>query len=171
MKVLIGRHPKWMPKKKKYDIKRKIVVKVDSFDLWGLDSTLAYIIEPALKAFIKQGIRGAAMVDVEDVPRELRFNSIAEKKAWDEEGKTDKNFFKRWEWVLKEMHWAFKQINSDGEDKFYGKSKKKVVISKSGKKGNTFEFPDWDKKGLEEYRARIKNGLRLFGKYYQGLWD
>ena len=28
---------------------------------------------------------------------------------------------------------------------------------------------DWD--GMKAYEERIQNGFRLFGKYYQGLWD
>jgi hypothetical protein len=28
---------------------------------------------------------------------------------------------------------------------------------------------DWD--GMREYGTRIQNGFRLFGKYYQHLWD
>ena len=29
----------------------------------------------------------------------------------------------------------------------------------------------FDREGYNEYQARIDNGFRLFGKYYQGLWD
>jgi hypothetical protein len=29
----------------------------------------------------------------------------------------------------------------------------------------------WDKDGFMAHSARIDNGLRLFGKYYRGLWD
>ena len=28
---------------------------------------------------------------------------------------------------------------------------------------------DWD--SIREYEARMQNGFRLFGKYYQNLWD
>jgi hypothetical protein len=28
-----------------------------------------------------------------------------------------------------------------------------------------------DRAGLEAYQKRMANGFRLFGKYYQGLWD
>jgi hypothetical protein len=28
---------------------------------------------------------------------------------------------------------------------------------------------DWE--GRKAYEARIQNGFRLFGKYYQNLWD
>ena len=33
--------------------------------------------------------------------------------------------------------------------------------------------PDYwvDYEGIREYNKRISNGFRLFGKYYQGLWD
>jgi hypothetical protein len=28
-----------------------------------------------------------------------------------------------------------------------------------------------DKEGLEKHQDRVDNGLRLFGKYYENLWD
>ena len=33
--------------------------------------------------------------------------------------------------------------------------------------------PDYwvDREGIKEYNERINNGIRLFGKYYRGLWD
>ena len=33
--------------------------------------------------------------------------------------------------------------------------------------------PDYwvDYEGMKVYNDRIQNGFRLFGKYYQGLWD
>jgi hypothetical protein len=33
---------------------------------------------------------------------------------------------------------------------------------------HTYKF-DYD--GYEKVAKRIENGFRLFGKYYQGLWD
>jgi hypothetical protein len=29
----------------------------------------------------------------------------------------------------------------------------------------------FDKEGYQKYGERIENGFRLFGKYYQSLWD
>jgi len=29
----------------------------------------------------------------------------------------------------------------------------------------------WDREGQERVQARITNGFRLFGKYYEALWD
>ena len=29
----------------------------------------------------------------------------------------------------------------------------------------------WDEEGMKEYEKRIQNGFRLFGRYYQNLWD
>lgn len=34
--------------------------------------------------------------------------------------------------------------------------------------GHTYEV-DWDAR--KAYQARITNGFRLFGKYYEGLWN
>jgi hypothetical protein len=34
---------------------------------------------------------------------------------------------------------------------------------------NDTKVYDWE--GRKAYEARIQNGFRLFGKYYQNLWD
>jgi hypothetical protein len=34
---------------------------------------------------------------------------------------------------------------------------------------NHTQVVDWD--GMKAQQARITNGFRLFGKYYEGLWD
>lgn len=83
--------------------KRTIKVVLDPWDTWDLDSTLAYIIAPALKQLKTHKI-SATYVDDEDVPEELRSTSCAPKKT---EWETDDNHFKRWDWVLDEMIWSF----------------------------------------------------------------
>jgi len=30
---------------------------------------------------------------------------------------------------------------------------------------------EYDVEGREKYQARITKGFKLFGKYYEGLWD
>lgn len=120
-------------------------VKIDYWDTWNMDSTLSKIILPMLKQ-MKKSKHGAPLTDDEDVPEELRSTSAPPKEnEWDD----DENHFKRWDWIVDEMIWSFEEINNDSF---------------------------WERLGLErdelqKYEDRIDNGLRLFGKYYRGLWD
>ncbi len=167
MKVLIGEY--------RYDDQdREIDVTIDNYDVWSLDHTLAYVIHPALVKF-RKNLNGAPKVDDEDVPDHLkRSNAPPTEHSWE----SDENHFKRWEWVLDEMIWAFgTKIDIDHDAKFYSgthdvqfiKSKEYPFLSEMVRGPNdTFEI---DMKGLEKHEARIQNGFRLFGKYYQGLWD
>lgn len=150
--------------------KRKIKVKIHDYDLWSLDSTLALIILPALIK-IRQGKHGAPHVDDEDVPDHLKsINSVK-----DEHGNDD-NWFMRWDYILDEMIWSFRQINSDWEDQYWsGESdfyseqcadNPELFEMKTGSK-HTLDC-DWE--GRKKHQDRIQNGLRLFGKYFQALW-
>lgn len=146
-------------------------VKIDKWDSWDMGHTLTPIILPLLKQ-LKATKHGAPHVDNEDVPPNLRDN----RKVKPANGETDKNYFKRWDYVMDQMIWAFDQIKDDKwEDQFWtGKSDLQWTKCKDGdlqmKPGpkHTLKF---DKKGHAKHYARIQNGLKLFGKYYMSLWD
>ena len=94
---------------------RNIQVRIDKYDTWSMDSTLAYIILPMLKQ-IKETKHGAPNIDDKDVPKKLRSTSAPVKEnEWD----TDDNWFDRWDWVLDEMIWTFSQVNEDWEDQYH----------------------------------------------------
>jgi len=122
---------------------RAETVVIDDYDVWNLDHSLALIIVPALK-ILKEKKHGAPFVDNEDVPREL-IMTAGKKKRYEKYGETDEHYFDRWDYIMDEMIWAFQQKLED----------------------------DWDmeKEEYDAYFHRIDNGLRLFGKYYNGLWD
>ena len=136
----------WINTKKQ----RTIKVRIDKYDTWSMDDTLAHIILPMLKQ-LKDTQHGAPNVADKDVPKELR--STDKKKDL---FATDENHFKRWEWVLNEMIFAFESKLKDDSD---------LTLIENGKvnKKNIKLMNDRDK--------RIANGFRLFGTYYQGLWD
>ena len=140
-------------------------VKIDKWDTWSMDYTLSHIITPMLKQ-LKETKHGAPFVDNEDVPEELKSTSAPPKEnEWD----TDENHFKRWDWVLDEMIWAFEQnLDYDSEDKFFDHTD--VEIKKHDIFGQINKIKI-DQEGLKIHQDRKKNGFRLFGKYYQGLWD
>lgn len=144
---------------------RKVSVKIDRWDTWSMDYTLAPIILPMLKQ-LKETKHGAPQVDYQDVPKELR-PSKKEIDAYNKKGTTDENFFKRWDWVMDEMIWAFEQKNRDHwEDDYYGPY---IEGEGGGILGGRFEWTDDE--GRQKHQERMSNGFRLFGKYYESLWD
>jgi len=173
--TLIYRFLLWLDKFKE----RKIKVRIDRWDTWSMDNTLAYIVLPMLKQ-LKENKHGAPSVDDEDVPEHLR--STAARPLTAEEKNVyapDEHHFARWDWVMDEMIHAFETragTLQDWEDQFRsGSSRFRFKkISEDGTsemvrdEEDTYEI-DWD--GQKAYAARIQNGFRLFGKYYQGLWD
>lgn len=146
-------------------------VKIDPWDTWCMDSTLTPIILPMLKQ-LKKHKHGAPHVDNEDVPPNLR----DKRKVQPKNGETDKNYFKRWDYVMDQMIWSFTELSKDdwAAPFWTGKVDNKWVKLHDGnyelKHGpkHTLKF---DKKGHDKHWARIQIGLNLFGKYYTALWD
>ena len=152
-------------------------VKIDRWDTWSMDHTLAYIILPMLKQ-LKDSKHGAPWVDDEDVPKELRSIYAFPKEEYDVDG----NHFARWDWVLDEMIFAFECKNDDSWQDAY----------RSGEFSTRSEACAWDENGkatlykmvenddhtykcdydgMKVVEDRIQNGFRLFGRYYSNLWD
>ena len=144
---------------------QKIKVRIDKWDTWSMDHTLAPIILPMLVQ-LKETKHGAPMVDMEDVPKELR----ATKKQLDAYGKNgdvDPKHFERWDWIMDEMIWAFEQKNRDRwEEDYYG-----PYIESEDKRELFGRFEWTDDEGRKKHQERMSNGFRLFGKYYENLWD
>lgn len=91
--------------------------------------------------------------------------------------------YDNWNHVLKEMIWAFNEIAKNNPNEPYTVAYEKALR----------EHPEWfdssiehEKLGLsnmdeesskaldrahKEYNERIQNGLNLFAKYFQDLWD
>lgn len=151
---------------------RNIKVKVDPYDVWSADHTLALIIHPVLLELKKQK-HSFPVVDPDDAP----LIGVGEKDPNDEY--TDSKSGERWEYVLDEMIWAFHQvIDDEATDQFYS-GHSDIVWDKVKVNGQTLyemkEGPNhthkFDKEGWEKWNARKQNGFRLFGKYYESLWD
>ena len=143
-------------------------VKIDRWDTWSMDHTLAHIILPMLKQLDKTK-HGAPYTNDEDVPEYLRsYMAQPKENEWD----TDSLHFMRWDWILAEMIWAFEQeIKDDDETDFYDYSEcgdEKFPWDKDGQYVSKVKV---DREGLEAHQARKTNGYRLFGKYYEALWD
>lgn len=140
---------------------RKIKVNIHPYDTWGMDDTLALIILPMLKQ-LNDTKHGAPYVDDADVPDELK-STFAPPKENDYD--TDDNHFKRWDWVMSEMIWAFEQKQLDWELQYYGE----WIEDKSKTLGG--HFVNVDREGLIAHQKRMSNGFRLFGRYFEALWD
>ena len=172
-KTWLYRFLTWIHSKKN----RTVYVHIDPWDIWSMDVTLGHIVRPMLK-MLKDKKHGAPQVDYEDVPKELR-PTKKEIAAYNKDGTTDDKFFARWDWVMDEMIFAFESLdggaNQDWEYQFttgeYDFQWKKLENGDSqmvrGEK-HTAET-DWDAR--KAYAERIQNGFRLFGKYFQNLWD
>ena len=163
MKVRIGPYRK----------NRATRVEIEPYDTWNMDCTLAMIIHPMLVQ-LKETKQGAPYVDPEDVPAELQPKKLTKKQK--DNGETDNTHFERWDWVLEEMIFAFDSKRLDHwEEQFYS-GEHDVYFEDIGdglsemKRGpkDTFKV---DREGRDAYQQRMSNGFRLFGKYYENLWD
>ena len=141
------------------------MVKIDRYDTWSMDHTLAHIIHPMLIQ-LHDTKHGAPFTEDEDVPEELRSTSAGPKEnEWD----TDDNHFKRWDWILTEMIWAFGQeLRDDDEAEFFDHSESRESGGDFNERLGKLKV---DREGLQTHQERKANGFRLFGKYYQALWD
>lgn len=146
--------------------KRQVYIRIDKYDTWSMDHTLAYIVLPMLKQ-LKATKHGAPQVDDLDVPEPLRSTAPGARDRCEEEWDLDDHFFDRWDYVLDEMIWAFEQQDDDADSKFYDHGEKVAGESLE----DSIKRMKVDHKGLEAWQARKTNGYRLFGKYYEALWD
>ena len=119
---------------------QKIKVRIDDYDVWSMDDTLALIILPMLNK-LKEHKHGSAYVDNDDVPENLQYTPDPGNP---DNPDHDNLIEKRWTYVLDEMIWAFDR-----------KAKNDYLYDESYK----------------ESQMRMSNGFRLFGKYYEALWN
>jgi len=157
-------------------------VRIDPWDTWSMDHTLADIILPMLRQ-LKQTKHGAPNTDDEDVPKYLQ-SHMAQPK--DHEWDTDSLHFMRWDWILDEMIFAFeKKAQDDWTSEFHSgeidwdwvpidedhnevpKGEHRYYAMKKGPRDTHV----YDAEGAKKVQERITNGFRLFGKYYENLWD
>tara|TARA_R110000764_G_scaffold51080_2_gene111994 strand:+ start:279 stop:785 length:507 start_codon:yes stop_codon:yes gene_type:complete len=168
MKVKIGKYPTWRWYNNYlynwfgYSPGPTVKVKIDKYDTWSMDTTLAHIVIPMLKQ-LRDTKHGVPLVDDEDVG--LFFEGNNEEK---------------WEWVMSEMLFAFESKLTNWEDKYssgemdydsipvIGKDGTEIGVTWEKAAGHTYKL---DIDGLHVEQARIANGFRLFGKYYEALWD
>ena len=143
---------------------RQVYVRIDNYDVWNMDHTLALIALPMLKR-LREVKHGAPKVDDFDCPQHLwSSNAKPRENEWD----LDEHWFARWDYVLDEMIWAFEQeVDDNDTDKFYDHSK----VDDKAKLSDQIGQIKVDTEGLNHHEHRKAMGFKLFGKYYQALWD
>ena len=149
--------------------RRRMDIHIDRWDTWSMDHTLGYIVLPMLKQ-LKETKHGAPFVDNNDVPKELRSDAI--------EGDIGVTHHLKWDWVIDEMIFAFETkggSSEDWEDQFHTGEHDIQWKKLEGGHSQMIKGPNdtskYDLKGAKAYQKRITNGFRLFGKYYENLWD
>jgi len=148
---------------------QKVKVHIDRWDTWSMDHTLAPIILPMLKQ-LQETKHGSPFTDDEDVLEELRSTNAAPKENdWD----TDDNHHLRWNWIIGEMIWAFEQkCRDDWAGDFYEyKSISKEEATDDTESLFGLKLVWEDKEGFAAHQLRMTNGFKLFGKYFENLWD
>ena len=165
-------------------------VKIDRYDTWSMDHTLADIILPMLKQ-MKATKHGSPLVDLEDVPEELRMVGYEDASSQftldldnpEEYGKDSWELtHRRWEWVLDEMIFAFEHYVDDTWEEAFRSGEHDMIhvpcewyedgkpkLYKIEKGPNDTYVCDYE--GMNKVYKRMENGFSLFGKYYRGLWD
>ncbi len=129
MKVKISNYPNWkfyhhwLYDWFGYTPKQCIKVRIDRWDTWSMDHTLAPIILPMLV--------------------QLKATTHGHPSDLTEE---------EWNDTLDEMIWAFEQKCRDDWMKDY-------------------DYNNWDSEGANAHQERMTNGFKLFGKFYESLWD
>lgn len=126
---------------------RHVEVKIDKWDTWSVDHTLALIIHPLLVKF-RENMNGWPMnIDSADVPDSVWSDLTAEDDIRE----------KQWQWLVDEMIWGFSQIiDEDADLQFFSEDE-------NGKSKCDIE-------GMKKWSERINRSTLLFGKYYQNLW-
>lgn len=116
----------WVDRKKE----RKVSVRIDRYDTWSMDHTLAHIILPMLRQ-LKATKHGSPYVDDEDLPKELRLTKretlVHERGYWDKKLKASEEeleaagakFHAQFDWVLDQMIWSFEQELNENPEEFY----------------------------------------------------
>ncbi len=164
----------WVDSKKK----RKVKIRIDRYDTWGMDSTLSMIIVPMLKQ-LKATKHGSPYIEAEDVPKHLhpdpdciKFSEDGKPIKWD----PDYKVHERWDWVLDEMIYAFEcALDDDWDNQFYSGEHDIYWQKKENGLSEMVHGPKdtWtvDRDAMKAAWDRRDNGRRLFAKYFHNLWD
>ena len=158
MQVKIGKYPKKAHKE------RKIKIRIDPWDTWNMDHTLALIILPMLKQLkeTKHGASGdmPAFSQTSDyVQPSFPFYKEGDEAAWNAG-------HEQWNEIMDKMIWSFEQLlDDDYESRFW------IKQPRYSRELGCITGGVYNEKAALLYEERLREGFELFGKYYRGLWD
>ena len=149
MKVNIGTYPthrfyhNWLYSWFGYSPEQRVKIKIHKWDTWSMDHTLAPIILPMLVQ-LKATNHGYP-------------SGLTEKK---------------WDSIMDEMIWSFEQkCRDDWESDYYEYREMGPEESKDPNSLFRLKLVWEDREGQKAHQKRMTNGFKLFGKYYENLWD
>ena len=154
-----------------YRRNRKISVKIHEYDCWGLATTLAMVIHPALVEFQKQEKNGCSPI----------FMGAPDLNEHDHSDKAIKIGQEKFKEILDKMIWSFNQLSLDEEFDESPRCPSPIRVDPDVKQANGCirmgdryyqdgALEKW-RKEIKAYDDRIQEGIDLFAKYYQYLWD
>lgn len=128
--------------KKIYDFnQQKVRIRIDKYDTWSMDGTLALIMLPMLKQ-LRDTKHGSPcdMLGFQQTSNSAQhcFDFYAEG-----DDLADQAGHQQWVDIIDQMIWSFEQIVDDNY------------------------YINFDR----QYHQKIQTGLELFGRYYLNLWD
>ena len=122
---------------------QQVKVRIDKWDTWSMDHTLAHIVLPMLVQ-LKATNHGYP-------------SGLTEKK---------------WDGIMDEMIWAFEQkLRDNWEGDYYEYREMGPEESKDPNDLFSLKLVWEDPEGRAAHQKRMTNGFKLFGKYYENLWD
>lgn len=160
----------------------KDIIKIDPWDTWSMDNTLAPIIVKLLKQLkeTKHGIPADFVyVGGEEYVPQLCFDFYSK----DTRTLFDTHAEMRWNEVLDKMIWSFEELVTRESDSSYDEPYWEDMTDEEIQKDlndpnsiyNILNVNSSKKKinhqKMEEYYQKLQEGFTLFGKYYTNLWD
>ena len=121
---------------------QQVKVRIDKWDTWSMDHTLAHIVLPMLVQ-LKATNHGYP-------------SGLTEKK---------------WDGIMDEMIWAFEQKLRDNWEGDYYEYRELGMEEDKGDNQFGLKLVWEDEEGRAAHQKRMTNGFKLFGKYYENLWD
>ena len=156
---------------------REVRVRIDRYDTWNMDGTLAILILPMLKQ-----LRDTKHGSPSGMPAFGQTSNSAQFCfAFYEEGDrlADLTGHQQWKDILEEMIWTFEQLQPDydWEDQYW-LVRPEIDFTDYPEDIEQACHPvrwkvegkcDWD--GRAAHAARIQHGLETFGRHFHDLWD
>lgn len=163
----------WIHSKKK----RTVKIKIDRYDTWNMDGTLALIILPMLKQLkeTKHGSPGGMPAFAQtsnSAQLSFDFYEDGDEEAWNEG-------HRQWGVILDEMIWTFEQLQPDcnWEDQYWITHPELDFDDYPEDEGKESIPVRWkvegecDRDARAKHEQRIADGLKLFGSHFMNLWD